>query len=1214
MKHNRIWAFLLVLVMLFSLTMTAFASPAPANAPVIDTTKTGSITIYKLDKTRIEIDGKTQILLDNPADGQENSTVYDELINNGETYTIGNGQTSKGYAIKGVVYSYLKVADIVQYSENVSGETKVMVLYEMDDTQDADLLAALGLTNANAYPVQAGNGFTPASGKHYFESSVLTTALQTKLSQNSVALKNALEAYMTAQNAGTFDPTDSEGKTTKDGLPLGLYLVVETSVPEMVTSTTAPFLVSLPMVGNTDPVAPTEKPEYYSTLHLAVADANAGTPGENADVNIDEAVAAIYFDANKLPNVTMLKNTTITEGVTFTRNAVLNLNGHKITANGVDTVVSANNDVRIRIDGRTLGGEIESTGSTAAAPTLIQGGDYLEILSGTYKISAANAVNVDVTNNALIRNAAIVTTGDSNLTSVRMSDAANNLKLDNCEITTQSSGASGTDFGLRVNHANTVAIDDCTINTTNSAAESAAFCTGIRVYNNNADSVVAVRNSTITSSSYSKAVGIGNSTATQLLVENTTVSCDCKYDFPCLPNRFAFGISSSGKTLVRNCDVTAAYYAVGLNGEGDVDGGTYKSLTNTIYLTGGNVTERVRNATISNEWPWTSEYAGNKPADMAGINVGGGGANTHDLTVYVDNCTIHALDRQIYFRDQGEKDNKLYVSNTNIDHLDASSAVVANEEEGWQGSDIQIYNDTCDLYIGNGNNFGVSHVGNHPERAHEAAETYEFTPLSVTGDYNGESIVGNVTAPANTGTEYSDDYWLYDVVLYPKNLTGIPELEKLVRESKTDTGKNNGTNAITDGYAHTATASSGDKIDYLFFSRLPVITSDATGLTTYTFTDTLCKGLEYNGNSAALTMLKGNYNASDVSIKFFEDAACTTEITTWAADSGKFTVTYGTADNDATTMTVAMTAAGLREINTSTAVYDSTNGENRGYGSCYMLVFYSATMNQNADVNCGNEGNDNTVTLTWKRSNQDYYDTLTDDCHVYTYGIDLTKRFDPVPATVDYSQVEFKLYNVTDSYWVTAEKVSDGVYYVKGENKPAGWVEGTATEYSVGSPLVPGADGTLKICGIEDDTYRLTETRTANGYNLLAESIEITITAAEDDTRSCDIYSTDNRGVYQNEFKDAKYSGTNYNQRGLSHYLLSASAAINGETVEMTASGTSEKAFVPLTVINGVGYQMPETGEQGTWIMSIIGIIGMTAAIVFIIFYKKRKEDAEEIE
>ena len=58
-----------------------------------------------------------------------------------------------------------------------------------------------------------------------------------------------------------------------------------------------------------------------------------------------------------------------------------------------------------------------------------------------------------------------------------------------------------------------------------------------------------------------------------------------------------------------------------------------------------------------------------------------------------------------------------------------------------------------------------------------------------------------------------------------------------------------------------------------------------------------------------------------------------------------------------------------------------------------MRITYAATINSDDTVVCGDTGNPNEVVLTWKRTNTDYYDTLKDDCHVYTYAIDLTKKF-----------------------------------------------------------------------------------------------------------------------------------------------------------------------------------------------------------------------------
>ena len=150
--------------------------------------------------------------------------------------------------------------------------------------------------------------------------------------------------------------------------------------------------------------------------------------------------------------------------------------------------------------------------------------------------------------------------------------------------------------------------------------------------------------------------------------------------------------------------------------------------------------------------------------------------------------------------------------------------------------------------------------------------------------------------------------WLYDLTVYPKNQTGNPDLEKTVRESKSSTGKNNGSlTDITDGYAHTATASVGDVVDYQIISTIPTITSKASSLSEYTYVDTLSKGIMYN--------------KQDVVIEFFKDAGCTDKIITWDENSGKFTATY---DDTANTMTIRMTEAGLSEINEATTVYNDS--------------------------------------------------------------------------------------------------------------------------------------------------------------------------------------------------------------------------------------------------------------------------------------------------
>ena len=385
--------------------------------------------------------------------------------------------------------------------------------------------------------------------------------------------------------------------------------------------------------------------------------------------------------------------------------------------------------------------------------------------------------------------------------------------------------------------------------------------------------------------------------------------------------------------------------------------------------------------------------------------------------------------------------------------------------------------------------------------------------------------------------------WNYDVTVCPKNQTGNPTLDKTVRESKNSTGKNNGSlTDITDGYAHTATASVGDTVDYQVISTLPTITSKASALSEYTYVDTLSKGIRYNKN--------------DVVIEFFKDAGCTDKIATWAENSGKFAVAY---DDAANTMTIRMTDTGLSEINEVATVY--TDSVKRGYSDCTMRITYAATLT--ADAKMGDKDNPNTVTLTWKRTNTTYYDTLEDCCHVFTYGIDVLKQFSDGKG--DIQDVKFLLHNDSDDCYIIAD-LKDGIYYAKG----------ITTKKSDATTFVPNSSGHIIVKGLEDDSYSLTETATDKGYVLLKDAVKIIIKAAENG---------------QCEKCGAK--------------LLTASATVNGKDVTMTDGS----AIVPLTVVNNPGFDLPKTGGYGTWMFTIGGVALLGAAAFIVIRSRKHKNE-----
>ena len=385
--------------------------------------------------------------------------------------------------------------------------------------------------------------------------------------------------------------------------------------------------------------------------------------------------------------------------------------------------------------------------------------------------------------------------------------------------------------------------------------------------------------------------------------------------------------------------------------------------------------------------------------------------------------------------------------------------------------------------------------------------------------------------------------WNYDVTVYPKNQTGNPDLEKTVREAKNSTGKNTGTLTDSkDGYVHTATASVGDTVDYQIISTLPTITSKASSLSEYTYVDTMSKGISYNKN--------------DVVIEFFKDAGCTDKITTRDENSGNFTVAY---DDTANTMTIRMTDTGLSEINEAATVY--TNSVKRGYSDCTMRISYAATLT--ADAKMGDTDNPNEVVLTWRRTNNTYFDTLKDCCHVYTYGIDVLKQFSDNGGNV--KNVKFRLHNDTDDCYIIAEQ-KDGVYYAKG----------LTAKKSDATTFIPNAQGHIVVKGLEDDAYSLTEIATDKGYVLLKDAVKIVIKTAENGT--CE-------------------------QCGAK--LPTASATVNGKDASMTDGN----AIVPLTVVNNPGFDLPKTGGYGVWMFTIGGVALLGAAAFIVIRSRKHKNE-----
>ena len=242
MKKTGKKLFSVIMAALVVLTTTVSAFALTVNVSTINADWTGSFDIYKYDITNAEKDGVWDYSY--VSTGVRDPGV--EVVLGGDarkTSLNANGEVN-GYAIKGVEFTYLKVADIRTYTEEDNGASHVEVLYgiKQNDANNA-FLSTIGVSVRDRYaPADSDDGTM-----YFYRSETLINGLKSALASNAITVKNALERFV-RENGGTAMPlTDSYGLTSASDLPLGLYLLVETKVPEMVTETTAPFFLSLPM-------------------------------------------------------------------------------------------------------------------------------------------------------------------------------------------------------------------------------------------------------------------------------------------------------------------------------------------------------------------------------------------------------------------------------------------------------------------------------------------------------------------------------------------------------------------------------------------------------------------------------------------------------------------------------------------------------------------------------------------------------------------------------------------------------------------------------------------------------------------------------------------------------------------------------------------------------------------------------------------------------
>ena len=422
-------------------------------------------------------------------------------------------------------------------------------------------------------------------------------------------------------------------------------------------------------------------------------------------------------------------------------------------------------------------------------------------------------------------------------------------------------------------------------------------------------------------------------------------------------------------------------------------------------------------------------------------------------------------------------------------------------------------------------------------------------------------------------TDSNGDDWFYDVICYPKNETGNPTLDKRVRNNP---DQDNVTTANADRladftsarneyrYQSTVTASKAETLDYQFISKLPHITSSTTYLSTYTFNDTMAKGMTY-GKDAVIAIYENKDAADSTNVNNVNKSGA---LAVWKSSDTdpKFTATYGKSGDDST-MKIEMTKAGLSELN-------------KKYSDKYIVAYYTAKVNTDDSVVLGDKGNPNDVSLTWKRTSTNYYDILKDKCIVYSYGYDLTKKFSDSKG--DPTKVKFVVQNKTDNYYLVARADRAGVYQVTGKSA----TEADATQFS------PASDGKLVINGIEADEYGFTETHSDAGYSLLKKEVIVKITETKADITPTEANIT---GIQSKSDTDSTANDGVPNGAALKNDVTvqttAASATVDNTKATMTKQDESNNAYVNMEITNQKQFMLPMTGGAGNYLLIIAGVV-----------------------
>ena len=261
-----------------------------------------------------------------------------------------------------------------------------------------------------------------------------------------------------------------------------------------------------------------------------------------------------------------------------------------------------------------------------------------------------------------------------------------------------------------------------------------------------------------------------------------------------------------------------------------------------------------------------------------------------------------------------------------------------------------------------------------------------------------------------------------------------------------------------------------------------------------------------------------------------------------------------------------------------------------------ITITYTATVQATAAV-AGN-GNVNTAKIIYSRKTgtetegKDPYE-ITDKGVVYTFDLNIHKTGEGgAEGKKNLKGVTFDLYKKVENYELDAGKVATTIKGTKYDdsNLCADAVKLGLTTNSTEKwikikvdTLQTDADGNASVKGLPSGTYKLVETKTVDGYNLLSKPVDAKLNLA---------------------YSEAWQTTTTYTDGNLTKSTIKTPTYTRDKAT--VADPNNEK----VEIFNRAGFTLPVTGGFGTLLFSGIGVLLVLAGVGVLFSLKKKSNRA----